>query len=287
MTGMGRVRIGTVWDRTTEMLSGRSAELLPIAALALVLPSVVQNALALYSPAGGAVQTGLVPIVGLVGFLLGLWGQLAIIALGSDPATTRAAAQRAGLTRLLPSIGITLLLVVLGILLFLPYVIVLAASGFDWSAAMAARSNPAAMPTIAPGALLFVSLYSIALVVFGLWIGARLVLTNAVVLHERRGANAIPRSVALTKGLTLRLIGVVLLFGIVFGIAVLAAQSVTGLIFRLILGTANIATALFLAGIVATIVSAIFLTMAYVFTAQLYVATSGRGDDVRLAQTFE
>ena len=54
---MGRgVKIGTVWDRTTEVLSGRSGQIAAVALPTLVLPPVVNNALVLLVPPQPAVQ---------------------------------------------------------------------------------------------------------------------------------------------------------------------------------------------------------------------------------------
>ena len=171
---------------------------------------------------------------------------------------------------MLPALGITMLLTFVAALFVVPPVIVLLNSGFDFAAAASGSSVQMTPPSA--NAAAFVALYGLAFLLVAIWIGARLVLLNPVILNERRGIGAIRRSVQLTKGLTWRIIGVLILFAIVMLVSTWAAQSVTGIIFRLALGANGIATATFLSGVVATIVTTVFTALAAVFTAQLYVA---------------
>lgn len=154
-------------------------------------------------------------------------------------------------------------------------IVVLGLSHFDFAAAVAANGDPSKMPPISGGASLFLLLYGLAILAGSLWLVARLMLTYAVVLNERRGLGAIRRSIGLTRGLTWRLIGIFLLFGVVMLVATLAAQSVTGAAFRLALGADHAVTAARLAALLGSIVSAGFLTLGYVFIARLYVAATG------------
>ncbi len=268
------VTIERVWDRTTEVLSGRSGVIGSVAALTLVVPPVINNAVVLLMPPQPATQL-LGFVVGLVSALLAVWGSLAILALATHPSTDRGSAYRQASARLLPTIGVSVVIGLIALLLLAPILVVLVVTHFDFAAASsaAAASTPARMPTLAASAALFILIYGFALVALAIWATARLLLVTAVVLNERLGLGAIRRSIALTRGLTWKLIGVVLLFGIVASVATLAAQSVIGLIFRLALGGGQAATALFIASIAGAIVSAILMALAYVFTAQLYVAT--------------
>ncbi len=274
---MGRgVKIGTVWDRTTEVLSGRSGQIAAVALPTLVLPPVVNNALVLLVPPQPAVQlvAGIVAgIVAVASALLAILGSLAILALATQPSTGRTDAYRQAWARLLPALGVSLVVGLIALVLMAPVFIALIASHFDFAAASAAASAPARMPQLPRATAMFVVLYSLALILLAIWASARLMLLTAVVLNERLGLGAIRRSIALTRGLTWKLIGVLLLFAIVFAIATFAAQAVVGLVFRLILGGDQIPTAMFLAGIAGALASAALMALAYVFTAQLYVAT--------------
>lgn len=271
------VRIGSVWDSTQQVLAGRTSMLVPFAAIGFVLPAMMQVLLvpqtSMAQMSASASATGV--LVGLIAIVLGIWAQLAIMALATHPATTSAEASRAGVRRLLPLLGVAFAMgLIIALVVFVPLV-VLGLSGFDFTRAVAAQGNPALMPPLPSGAALFIGLYALTLVVLGFWLMARLMLTYAVVLNERRGLGAIRRSIALTRGMTWRLIGITILFSIVFFVAAAAVQGVAGLIFRLILGADRITWVLALTGLVGSIVTAGFMTMAYVFIARLYVATAG------------
>ncbi|MEG8053927.1 hypothetical protein QP185_12840 [Sphingomonas aerolata] len=268
------MKIGTVWDRTTEVLSGRAGQIAAVALPTLVLPPVVNNALVLLVAPQPAVQL-VVGIVSVASALLAILGSLAILALATQPSTDRTEAYRQARARLLPALGVSVVVGLIALVLMAPVFIALIASHFDFAAASAsaAASAPAQMPQLPRATAMFVVLYSLALGVLAIWASARLMLLTAVVLNERLGLGAIRRSIALTRGLTWKLIGVLLLFAIVFAIATFAAQAVVGLIFRLILGGDQIPTAMFLAGIAGALASAALMALAYVFTAQLYVAT--------------
>lgn len=261
------VRIGTVWDRTVEVISGRTAILASIAALTLFLPTVVRDAITL-AVAGGPAATLLGAVVGVIMAVVTIWGMLALIAVASDPAVDRAGGFRIGAAAL-P--GTILVVIVLGLafgLLFLPAIILLSRAGFDFTAAAAGATQPG----ISPGALGAVSLYSIALLAVAIWAGARLAVLYPVLVNERRGLGSIARSFDLTRGLTWKIIGVLILYGVVFLVVLLAATSVAGLIFRLVLGGENATLVQFLAAVVGAAVTAVFGVLQAVFTAQLYLA---------------
>jgi hypothetical protein len=265
------VKMGTVWDRTVEVLNGRTGMIARIAVLGILLPSVVRDGYVAFSAPGTprfALIGGLLAIASLV---ILLWAQLAIVAIATDPANDATAARRQAGRRVLPAIGITALLTVVVVLLAMPPIVALILSGFDFAAAAANGSSARMTP---PGAntVLFIGLYSLLFLIGLIWIGARLVLLNPIILNERLGIGALRRSIQLTKGLTWRIIGVMILFVIVTLVAGGAAQSVTGIVFRLALGADGIPTATFLASIAGEIVTTALTALAAVFTAQLYVA---------------
>ncbi len=265
-----RVKMGTVWDRTVEVLNGRTGMIAPIAVVGMLVPSVIRDGFVAFSTPGTAMFALVGSVLAIGALVAMIWAQLAIVAIGTDPATDAADARRQAGRRVLPAIGITILLTLVAALLAVPPVVVLIRSGFNFAAA-AAGTNAQMTPPSA-GAAGFVGLYSLAYMLVVVWIGARLVLLNPVILNERLGIGAIRRSIQLTRGLTWRIIGVLILFVIVTLVSTWAAQAVTGILFRLALGADGIATATFLAGIAGTIVTTAFTALASVFTAQLYVA---------------
>ena len=266
------VRMGNVWDRTVEVLNGRTGMIGGFALLGLFLPSVVRDAYVAVGTPGtmGFALIGLT--LSLIALLAMIWAQLAIVAVATHPSTTRADAAQQARARLAPAFGITMLLGLIAVVATLPPIVMLVLSGFDFASA----SRGAAMMTPpSAGTAVFVSLYFLLYLLVAIWVAARLALINAVILNERLGIGAIRRSFALTRGLIWRIIGVVVLFAIVLVVATAAAQAVTGVVLRLVLGEGGRGVAAFLADVAGTLVTTGFSALAAVFTAQLYVATAG------------
>lgn len=264
------VRIGTVWDRTTEVIGGRGNMLAGIAAIGIFVPSIVQSAFREFALPGAT-------LIGLLAALVMIWAQLAIVAASSDPATTRGSAQRIATARFLPALAAIAVLVVVAIILALPGIGLLIASGFDFAAAQAKRPQGAIDAGKAAGS----GLYFLVFGLFMIWAGARLIVMYPVIVNERLGLGAIARSFRLTRGVTWKIIGVLILYAIVFLVALMAATSIFGLVFRLILGGDQAALVLFLAGIAGAVVTTIFSVLQAVFTAQLYLATrAAQGEPV-------
>ncbi|MFS0771811.1 hypothetical protein [Sphingomonas sp. 1P08PE] len=268
MAGSGGVRMGAVWDRTVEVLRGRAGILGPIAATAIFLPAIVNNALTAFATPGSPTVAVLTMVVALAVLVANVWGQLAMLAVATHPATTRADAGRQATQRLLPAVGVLLLLGVIFALAMLPVAFALLKAGVN-------LTNRAAMQTMPAGVGGFVGLYSLVLLVVILIVAARLILLNPVVLNERRGVGALMRSVQLTRGMTFRVIGLMILFGVVVLIPTLAIQSIVGLMLRLILGANGVPVAAFVAAAAGAAVTTAFTVVAAAFTAQLYVAATG------------
>lgn len=264
------VSIGDVWDSTTDVLAGRGAMLAPVAALAFFLPNALQAAMGSFGGTSPGVAVGSA-VVAVAALVAALWGQLTVIAVASDPDVTRAAAGRIARGRLGAALLVTLLLIAIFVAAALPIGAVFAATGYDIAAATA-RAGSAEPVAMAPAAALFCLVYGMLLIGGGLWLGARLAVWSAVVLHERHGVGAIRRSIALTRGLTLKLIGVALLALVVYGVAAVAARYVVFIPLRLLLGPALLPTAAWFGATAAAVVGAAFSTVVAVFTARLYAA---------------
>jgi len=265
------VKMGNVWDRTVEVLNGRGGMLAGIAFATLFLPGAINAAYRAYVPATLTGQL-LGALVMLGTTVVALWGQLALIAASSDPANDRAAATRHATARWLPTLAVAMVLALLVMLVLVPGMALLAFAGYDFAAV--SRGMPQSQ--LSAGAGLGSILYFMVALITILFAGARMVPLYAVTLHERHGLGAIARTWRLTRRHTWRLVGVVLLFLVVLTIATWAAQSVSGLIARLLLGGDAIATVTFIAAVVAQAVSAALTLAAIVFSAQLYVALVAR-----------
>ena len=112
-------------------------------------------------------------------------------------------------------------------------------------------------------------MYAIALALAGLWLSARMFVLNPVIVNERLGVKAFARSFALTKGHVWRLIGFMLLVGIVLIVSVLATQFVIGTVMALIFSPG---IALFVTSILVSVLTAAYTVVIATFAAQFYVS---------------
>jgi hypothetical protein len=146
-------------------------------------------------------------------------------------------------------------------------------------------SAAGAYPAMGLGSASFILIYTLVLVGVLLVLFARLLLVDAALVAEQRGLSALLRSLALTRGLTLKLVGVLLLYIIVSQVAALATRTVFGAIlglFTIGAGPVNVAT--IVTAIAVAVVQTIFSVLAVVFTARLFVAVrAGREAIVELA----
>lgn len=290
-----RVTMSDVWDRTTAVMAGRPRMLVTIAALFAFLPLVVQAVLmAQFMPthALGTSAPGTVPPIALmrfgsevmaVGILIGifsLWGNLSLVAASSSPAVT-SAGQAIGIggRRLPVMIGLGLLFILGALAAALPIGVVLGVAGTGLALAGGGAPPSAGLG----GAILTASFLFLLFFVLFMWIFARLFLLVPVIINERLGIRSFGRSWSLTRGLALRIVGVLILFFIVFAVASGAAQAVLGLVARLLLGPDRIITAQVIGQIAGAAVSAMLSVVLAVFSAQLYAAVTGWG----VAATFE
>ncbi|RYY41946.1 MAG: hypothetical protein EOP59_11150 [Sphingomonadales bacterium] len=107
-----------------------------------------------------------------------------------------------------------------------------------------------------------------------LWIAARLMVTTPVIVREGRWLSALRQSWKLTRGMTWRIIGVILLFALISWVSILAANTVFGSVFALIAGgdRAGVSLAGVLTSIVVAAVQTGFTVLVPAFTAKLYLA---------------
>ena len=265
--GTTMVSMGTVWDRATEFLSDNLSAIFPLALFAIFVPVSISQSLRPLVEAGGVAGIGF-QLVSIGLSVVSLWGQVAIMALAIDVVGGRACATATANRRLLPVIGISLILVVGVLILMLPFGIALAVSGYDFQAAM--TGGKAEFP---PGVSTFLGFYSLFFVAVLIWLGARLLLITPTIIKERRGIGAIGRSFKLTRAVQWKIIGVLILYVIIWFVSFLAAKFVFGAIFRLIAGgDGPVTIGSVLASIVVSVVLTAFAVLAAAFTAKLYLA---------------
>jgi hypothetical protein len=69
------VKMGDVWDRTSEVLGGRGGMLAGIAILTVFVPGVINAAYTSYAPAGG-LRSAIVVLLLIAVTIASIWGQL-------------------------------------------------------------------------------------------------------------------------------------------------------------------------------------------------------------------
>lgn len=267
---MARVTIGDVWDRTTEFLGEHWGAVLPVVLGAMVVPSVIATWLAFLAEGGTQTLKIGVAVASFGLALISLWAQLAIAARAIEPGIG-GGANRIATARLLPAIGIYLLIGVVVTLIFVVQIIVLAVvAGVDLSQ-LATRSADQQMtmpPGVGPGILVLFIVEAIAI----LFLAVRIAPLTGVIVAERRGIGAIGRAWRLTRGLTWKLVGVVILYAVVSWVSSAATTMVVGGLSAVLLGRGTTA-AMLVTAVPVGIVSAIFTVLATVFAAKLYLAT--------------
>lgn len=269
---MTTVSMSAVWDRTTEFLSEHFGAVAGIAALAIFVPGTIGEIL---TPLGAAAGQGLkvgLGLLALVFLVLSLWGQLAITALALDPAAGEAWGRAT--RRLGALILVMLALGVIALVLALPIFVLMAISGVD----VTRMQEAGAMAAMTPGAAGMIGLYALIAVPFTLWLMARIaVLPTAVVVAETLSLGALGRSFRLTRGLALKIIGVLLLYGIVMWVATLAVETVVGSVMRLLTeGDGQITVASAVTAVAVALASTIFSVIGTAFAAKLHLAARAR-----------
>lgn len=261
------ISIATIWDRTTAVIAGRVGILLMLALLLLVLPALAQAALDAVGGDSFALRSARATVSLLV-FVAVTMATISVTAVASDPRVDGAAALAVGRARLLPFLGISLVIGVAFMVATLPGILLAGLSGFSMAKA-ATAGVPDGVNIVLLGLAL---LYFLCLMPLGIWAAARLVPLSAVIVNERRGIGAIRRSVVLTRGMTLKLVGVLILYLIVFLVVLTAGTSVVGVVARLLAGADGTVLVSLLVAFVTAVITGAFSVVQAVFAAQLYVA---------------
>jgi len=272
------VNMGNVWDRTAEFLSDNSRALLPIVLVAMLVPNAVN---ALVGSAGPAINATVGQVIALVCALVALWGQLAVIALALDPDGGRPRAISTATRSFGPAVVAMLILLVIVVVLALPVVGVLIANGVDLSAlgaGVSARAN------LTSAAAVFVPLYSLVLGAVILFVAIRLALLNPVIVAEGGVVPAIRRAWALSRGIVWKMIGVWLLFVIVYFVAAVAITSGIGTVIGLLIDMSSaFSVGRIVVAILSGVVTTMFTLIVAAFSAKLYRAAIAAREGVATA----
>lgn len=263
------VSMSAVWDRTTEFLSDNIAVVTPVAVAAFFVPASLKgNLQPLTATAGQGLRLG----IGLLGVLLSvvtLWGTLVLTAMAIDAAQPVRDARARATARLLPAIGLWLLVLAGLIALMLPFLLIFTLYGVD----MAAMAN-GVRQDLPDGVALPLIVCALVVVPLGLWLWTRFTsVLIPVVVAESRGLRAFGRVHALTRAAGWRIVGVYILYFVVSQVAALATKTVFGTVLRLLdNGDGAVSLAGVLTAVAVGAVETIFSVLLAVFTAKLYVA---------------
>lgn len=261
-------KMGTVWDRTAEFLSDNLPVVLPVALLAFFVPASISGS---FQGVSRSAEPGLMytlVLLQLVFAVLSIWGSLTITAMALDMGDIRLAGG-IGRSRLLAGLIVWVALFAALLVLVAPIPLALQLNGYDMAALARGESAPFS-PEMSGG----IALYLLFLAALLLWLSARLLVITPVIVREKRMFSSLRQSWKLTRGMTWRIIGVILLYCMVAIVSVLAAKMVFGSIFALVAGGNS--DGLSLAGVLTSIaVAAVqtgFTVLAPAFAAKLYLA---------------
>jgi hypothetical protein len=257
------VKMGTVWDRAAEFLTDNLPAILPIALFAFFVPLSIMGSL---GSVLDAQAEGLAYALWIIVFALAAlvnWGSLVLVAMALEREGERNSEFGAiAARRLAPALLVWLAIFGLLVLLSLPVVLTLASGPRE--------AGTLSIPLVVAWPLM---IYLVSAIIAAVWLLARLILVYPVIVAEKRWFGAIWRSWALTRGIALRIVGVILLYFLVTIVGMLATKTVFGSIFTLIAGPGG---ALSLSSVLTSVMTAVvgtgFSVIVPVFTARLYLA---------------
>jgi hypothetical protein len=229
---MATLSITTAWNETVDLVRREAALLFPVSFLLLSLPGALMEAAAPQPGANGQPQvSGIWLLLFLVAMVAGFIGNIAISYLALRSGVSVAEALRRGLSRMPSLLGATVLVGIA--FLFLFFVAAVVAVLIVPGAMSAAESGATTVP-----ALIGAVLVAIAIVLpFGVYFAARLMLmTPIAAVDPGNPFELIGRSWRLTAGHVWKLIGFLILIGVLILVLRLAIGAVAGILFALIAG---------------------------------------------------
>ena len=269
------VDMGNIWDRTTAFIGEHARAVLPIALLALLLPTAVSNLVwGAAQRCDGTVSPLVAAIVSVVLVLPTLWAQLALTAVALMPGSGAAGAGREATGGFGRAVVAMLVVFAAFAVASIPLVLAMHAGGMA-----VVHTGCSAEPAAADGHPgWFVPLYGIALAIAAAFVSVRLTMLYPVVIAERRAVAAIGRAFRLSRGIVWKLIGVWLVFILVYAVAALAASTGLGTVFRLLAPNAGpFGVTTILVALLAAAVRTAFTVIVATFAALLYAAVTGAG----------
>ena len=253
------ISMSAIWDESAALIRRESHLMVPVALATVGIGSVISGFTQPETPAAGLGASGAFGFV--IGNILSLIGNLAMMALALMPGMSVGESLRLAVARMPKMIGIVALFLIALIVMMIPIAIIIKMSGAPISANMTAKDLPAVavLSALIVGAVL-------------LYVSARLLTLSATVVDRNPPViEAIKSSFAATRGIAAKIVGVVVLFFVVTLVVSGAAASISGILFGM-LGKAVGAPLLGkgLTVLVTGMVSALLSIVSTVFAAMLY-----------------
>jgi hypothetical protein len=265
---MSKLSVTTAWNETTAFVRREAQLLFPLAFLLVSIPAAVLQLVTPEARPGEIPEAGVWVLVLPAAMLLSMMGSVAICYLVLRPNSSVGEAMSRALRRLPTIIGALLVLIAGGVLVSLVAGIVIGAL---------AVAGGGATPQASPLAMFLVALLIVALLL--LWV--RLLLITPIAAQEEGGPiQLLRRSWRLTAGRFWKLVGLVLLTGLVVGVLSLAISGVLGSLIILLLGQPDRGTVsgslILLLGAIVNCVVVVFFT---VLLARIYAQLAGQVGD--------
>ena len=268
---MANLSITQAWNETADFVRREARLLFPVSFMLLALPGALMEAVT-PAPAvpGQAPEAGLWLLFLPVLVVAGIVGNVAIAYLALRPGSSVGEALRRGLSRLLSLLAVAILLVVLFIVLafIIALIVALLVPG-----AMTAAQSGATTPAMTQ-AILFVALIVLPI---ALYFGARLMMITPAAAAEAGGPfELISRSWALTAGHVWKLIGFLLLVGVLVVVVTAAVELIAGIPIAVVTGpiepgSTGALLVILIKALVSTVVSAYLASL----LARIYAQLSG------------
>jgi hypothetical protein len=253
------ISMSAIWDESAAMIRRESHLMVPLALATVGIGAVISGMTQPETPGAGL---GLAGILGFViGNILNLIGNLAIMVLALMPGMSVGESLRLAMARLPKMLGIAAIFLIAILVMMIPIAVIIGMSSAGINQNMTFQELP-------PVAIFVVLVISLVLFYF---IARLLTLTAMVVDQNPPVIEAIRSSFTATRGITMKVVGVVLLFLVVTIVVSAAAGSIAGILFGM-LGKAVGAPLLGkgLTVLVTGMISALLSIVSTVFGAMLY-----------------
>jgi hypothetical protein len=263
---MTTLSISKAWDETKDVLAHDGRLIGAVALAAVLLPQAIAGVIAPPANLSGEQPPSWMPVLALIVGVAGLVGQIAVMRLALGPATSVGEAITHGLKRLLPAFA-AILLFAIPLALVLSIVLAAIAGPAKLEVMMAGGTTD---PNIGRAILIF------ALVALAVSVRFQMILPVATA-EDGGPIHIFRRSWELTAGHYLRLLGFLLLVGLVAIVVLLTAQIVGGILAQSVFGDAKpLSISALIVALITGVVQTALVVIVATMTARIYAQLAGR-----------